>query len=348
VQITHAPAEANLDFSAAKSRAFAPQRANREPTDHQRGDLVAGMAAAAATVGVVYTTPIEHHNPMEPHATVAWWNGDRLTLHDATQNVGGVRTTLAKVFGIAPENVTVIDPFVGGGFGCKGSAWSHVALAALAARTVGRPVKLVLERTQMFGPVGNRPRTEQTLGLGADRSGRLTAVAHQTISETSMLEDWPETSSLPARHLYASASTLSTHRITKLHIATPTFTRAPGEASGNFALECAMDELRSFSRSIHSSCACATTPSRIRARAARTRASRCASAIASAPSASAGSGARRCRGRCATAAGASVSAWRPPPTPPTAAPPRRWCGSFPMAASSSARRRTTSAPAPTP
>jgi xanthine dehydrogenase YagR molybdenum-binding subunit len=243
VQITHAPAEANLDFSAAKSRAFAPQRANREPTDHQRGDLVAGMAAAAATVGVVYTTPIEHHNPMEPHATVAWWNGDRLTLHDATQNVGGVRTTLAKVFGIAPENVTVIDPFVGGGFGCKGSAWSHVALAALAARTVGRPVKLVLERTQMFGPVGNRPRTEQTLGLGADRSGRLTAVAHQTISETSMLEDWPETSSLPARHLYASASTLSTHRITKLHIATPTFTRAPGEASGNFALECAMDEL---------------------------------------------------------------------------------------------------------
>ncbi len=113
---------------------------------------------------------------MEPHATIAEWNGDRLTLHDATQNVGGVRTTLAKIFGIAPENVTVIDPFVGGGFGCKGSAWSHVALAALAAKAVGRPVKLVLERPQMFGPVGNRPHTEQTLALGADRDGLLTAV----------------------------------------------------------------------------------------------------------------------------------------------------------------------------
>jgi len=243
VHVTYAEADAKLDFAAAKAQAFAPQRANREPTDHQRGDIVAAMASATTTVGAIYTTPIEHHNPMEPHATIAEWSGDRLTLHDATQNVGGVRTALAKVFGIAPDNVTVIDPFVGGGFGCKGSAWSHVALAAMAARVVGRPVKLVLERPQMFGPVGNRPHTEQTLGLGADRGGLLTAVAHQTISETSMLEDWSENSSLPARHLYACANNLSTHRITRLNIATPTFTRAPGEASGNFALECAMDEL---------------------------------------------------------------------------------------------------------
>jgi xanthine dehydrogenase YagR molybdenum-binding subunit len=243
VRVVYAPGEAKLDFATAKARAFAPERANREPTDHQRGDLVAGMAGAATKVGAIYTTPIEHHNPMEPHATVAEWSGDRLTLHDATQNVGGVRTTLARIFAVAPENVTVIDPFVGGGFGCKGSAWSHVALAALASRAVGRPVRLVLERPQMFGSVGNRPHTEQTLALGCDRDGRLTAVAHQTISETSMLEDWSENSSLPARHLYACANNLSTHRIAKLNIATPTFTRAPGEASGNFALECAMDEL---------------------------------------------------------------------------------------------------------
>ncbi|HEY2188151.1 MAG TPA: xanthine dehydrogenase family protein molybdopterin-binding subunit, partial [Caldimonas sp.] len=148
-----------------------------------------------------------------------------------------------KIFAIAPENVTVIDPYVGGGFGCKGSAWSHVALAALAAKAVGRPVKLVLERPQMFGPVGNRPHTEQSLGLAADRAGKLTAVRHATISETSMLEDWPETSSLPARHLYACANVQSTHRLARLDIATPTFTRAPGEASGNFALESAVDEL---------------------------------------------------------------------------------------------------------
>src|SRR6185295_19183774 len=155
VRVVYATGPAKLDFAAAKPSAFPPQRANREPTDHARGDVAAAVAQAATSVDVVNTTPVEHHNPMEPHATIAAWQGDRLTLHDATQNVGGVRTTLAKIFAIAPENVTVLDPYVGGGFGCKGSAWSHVALAALAAKAVGRPVKLVLERPQMFGPVGN-------------------------------------------------------------------------------------------------------------------------------------------------------------------------------------------------
>jgi xanthine dehydrogenase YagR molybdenum-binding subunit len=243
VKVVYAPADAKLDFAEAKQRAYPPPRANREPADLSRGDVGAGMAAAAAKVEAVFTTPIYHHNPMEPHATIAEWNGDKLTLHDATQNVGGVKTTLAKIFGIAPENVVVIDPYLGGGFGCKGSAWSHVALAALCAKAVGRPVKLALERPQMFGPVGNRPRTEQTLALGADANARLTAVSHATISETSAIEDWVETSSLTARMLYACPNNNSTHRLAKLNIATPTFTRAPGEASGNFALESAMDEL---------------------------------------------------------------------------------------------------------
>ena len=243
VRVVYAPAEARLDFDVAKASAYPPPRANREPTDRSRGNVGEGMAAAAAKVEAVYTTPIEHHNPMEPHATIATWNGEQLTLHDATQNVGGVKTTLAKIFGIAPENVVVVDPFVGGGFGCKGSAWSHVALAALCAKAVGRPVKLALERPQMFGSVGNRPHTEQTLALGADANARLTAVSHATISETSAIEDWVETSSLTARMLYACPNNTSTHRLAKLHIATPTFTRAPGEASGNFALESAMDEL---------------------------------------------------------------------------------------------------------
>jgi xanthine dehydrogenase YagR molybdenum-binding subunit len=242
VKVIYAPAEAKLDFGAAKARAY-PPRANREPTDLSRGNVDSGLAGAAAKVEVVYTTPIEHHNPMEPHATIAEWNGDTLTLHDATQNVGGVKTTLARIFGIAPESVVVIDPFVGGGFGSKGSAWSHVALAALCAKAVGRPVKLALERPQMFGPVGNRPHTEQTLALGADADARLTAISHATISETSAIEDWAETSSLPARMLYACPNNTSTHRLARLNIATPTSTRAPGEASGNFALESAMDEL---------------------------------------------------------------------------------------------------------
>jgi xanthine dehydrogenase YagR molybdenum-binding subunit len=243
VRVVYAPAEAKLDFGAARASAYAPPMANREPTDLSRGNVGEGLAAAAAKVEVVYRTPIEHHNPMEPHATIAAWNGEQLTLHDATQNVGGVKTTLAKIFGIAPENVVVIAPFLGGGFGCKGSAWSHVALAALCAKAVGRPVKLVLERPQMFGPVGNRAHTEQTLALGADAGGRLTAVSHATVSETSAIEDFVETSSLPARMLYACPNNTSTHRLARLNIATPTSTRAPGEASGNFALESAMDEL---------------------------------------------------------------------------------------------------------
>ncbi len=243
VRVVYAPAEAKLDFGTARAGAYTPPRANREPADLSRGNVGEGLAAAAAKVEVIYTTPVEHHNPMEPHATIAAWNGEQLTLHDATQNVGGVKTTLAKIFGLAPENVVVIDPFVGGGFGCKGSAWSHVALAALCAKAVGRPVKLVLERPQMFGSVGNRPRTEQTLALGADAGARLTAISHATVSETSVIEDWVETSSLTARMLYACPNNTSTHRLAKLNIATPTFTRAPGEASGNFGLESAMDEL---------------------------------------------------------------------------------------------------------
>ncbi len=243
VRVHCAQRAAALDFDAARPGAYAPAKANREETDHRRGDLAAGLAAAAHRVEATYATPIEHHNPMEPHATLARWDGDRLTVHDATQYVAGDRDTLARLFGIAPENVTVIDPFVGGGFGCKGSTWSHVALAAMAARHVGRPVRLVLERPQMFGPVGNRPRTEQRLVLGAAADGMLTALGHASISETSTLEDWVEPSALPSRMLYACANVESTHRLVKLDIPTPTYTRAPGEASGNFALECALDEL---------------------------------------------------------------------------------------------------------
>ena len=141
VRVVYAPADAAARFRRPPRRRPSHRRApTASPTDHSRGDLVAGARRAAAKVDVVYTTPIEHHNPMEPHATIAEWDGDRLTLHDATQNVGGVRTTLARTFAIPPENVTVIDPFVGGGFGCKGSAWSHVVARGdgRQARSAGR------------------------------------------------------------------------------------------------------------------------------------------------------------------------------------------------------------------
>jgi xanthine dehydrogenase YagR molybdenum-binding subunit len=243
VRVTYASTNAVLDFSGARASAYAPKKAGRAETDARWGDLAAGLAAADVKVDAVYTTPMETHNPMEPHATLAQWDGDRLTLHDATQGVSGVKQTIAKTFGIPPENVHVISPFLGGGFGCKGSMWSHVALAAMAARKLDRPVRLVLARPQMFGPVGGRPQTEQHVVLGARRDGTLTAIQHDVISHTSEFEDFVEPSALQSRMLYACPNGSTTHRLVKLNVGTPTFQRAPGESSGTFALESAMDEL---------------------------------------------------------------------------------------------------------
>lgn len=234
---------ARVDFDAAKSTVRTPEKVQGKPADTERGDLAAGLRSAAAVMEATYTTPVEHHNPMEPHATVAVWNGDALTVYDSTQAISGDQRAIAAALGMAPEKVTVICPYVGGGFGCKGSSWSHVSLAAMAAHHVGRPVKLVLDRTHMFGPVGNRPRTEQSLVLAVSADGALTAMRHAVVSETSMLEDWTESSALLTRMLYACDNQTTQHRLTSLNIGTPTFMRAPGEASGSFALEVAMDEL---------------------------------------------------------------------------------------------------------
>ena len=234
-----------LAFDQAKTSAYDPGKIQDKPANSSRGDINAGLREAAQIHRAIYTTPVEHHNPMEPHATIAQWNvaDDKLTVYDATQAISGSRDTLAKTFGIAPDKVVVVCPFVGGGFGCKGSSWSHVTLAAMAARHVGRPVKLVLDRTQMFGQVGHRPHTEQTLSIGARADGQFTALHHGVVSETSKMEDWTEPSAILSRMLYACDNQSTTHRLAKMNIAVPTFTRAPGEASGSFALECAVDEL---------------------------------------------------------------------------------------------------------
>lgn len=213
------------------------------PPATRRGDVEVGLEQADLRIDATYTTPVETHNPMEPHATVAAWDGERLTLYDATQYVYGVRRFVATTLGIDETAIRVVSHFVGGAFGSKGSAWSHVVLAALAAQRIGRPVKLVLTRRQMFGPVGARPHTVQRLSLGARRDGTLTAIRHAGTSSTSFLEDWLETSGLVSRVLYAAPNVETRHDIVRLNVGTPTFNRAPGEASGSFALESAMDEL---------------------------------------------------------------------------------------------------------
>ena len=237
------PAAATLDFEAARASAYQPAALTHAPPDLSWGDAASALGDAAARHAATYTTPMENHNPMEPHATLAAWNGDELTVHDSTQGVVGTRKALAKKLGIPVEKVRVISPYVGGGFGCKGSAWSHVVLAAMAARKTHRPVRLVLERTQMFGPVGYRPRTRQEIALGADSSGKLMAIRHDVVSPTSTFEDWSESSAVVTRMLYACPNVSTTHRLVKLNLGTPTFQRAPGESTGSFALESAMDEL---------------------------------------------------------------------------------------------------------
>lgn len=232
-----------LAFERAKAGQYAPKSILGHEADARWGDLQAGIGEGAVRIDAVYTTPMEHHNPMEPHATVAHWDGDRLTVYDSTQYVSGVKETVAKTLGIPADSVHVISPFVGGGFGCKGSVWSHVVLCAMAAKRVGRPVKLVLARPQMFGPVGGRPMTEQRIMLAARRDGRLTALRHEVVSHTSEFEDYTEPATFPVRALYACPNVVATQRLVQLNVGTPTFQRAPGEATGTFAIETAMDEL---------------------------------------------------------------------------------------------------------
>jgi xanthine dehydrogenase YagR molybdenum-binding subunit len=235
---------ARLDFEAlAKSEAYKPEKMVRDPPDKDWGDAAAALDGAAVTIDQVYTTPWETHNPLEPHATLAQWEGDKLTVHDSTQYVFGARNTLAKLFKLERSQVRVVAPFTGGGFGSKGSAWSHVALAAMAAKKTGRPVKLALDRPQMFGPVGHRPRTIQRVALGAQRDGRLVALVHELTSSSTVMEVYTEQAATLGRMLYACENGRTAHRLVKLNLGVPTFMRAPGLSTGNFALECALDEL---------------------------------------------------------------------------------------------------------
>jgi xanthine dehydrogenase YagR molybdenum-binding subunit len=213
-----------------------------EPASH-RGNTADALQRADTVLDATYSTPLETHNAMEPHATIAQWDGDRLTLHDATQYVYGVKRFVAKTLGIPEDRVRVVSKFVGGAFGSKGSAWSHVVLAAMAARHVSRPVKVVLTRRQMFGPVGARPYTVQHLRVGARSDGSITAIEQEVASSTSTFEDWVESSTLQTRVLYDVPNVDTSQRLVRLNLGTPTFNRGPGESSGTFGLESALDEL---------------------------------------------------------------------------------------------------------
>ncbi len=202
-----------------------------------------GPEAVVSRVDAHYTTPMNAHYPIELSATIAQWDGDELTIHDSTRWIAGERKALAGYFGMSEDQVHILSPLVGGAFGAKSFLWMHVVLCAVAARAVGRPVKLVLTRDQMFTSTGHRPRTEQDLTLVADATGRIRSTEHHTLTETSTVAHFCEPAGLSTRFLYESPHLEVSHRTARINAPTPCFMRGPGEAPGLFALEVAVDEL---------------------------------------------------------------------------------------------------------
>jgi len=212
------------------------------PSEAHVGDVEAGLAAASRRLEATYDTPAQYHNPMEPHAIVAVWDGDKLTIDTPSQAMTIARGRLAGLFGIAADDIFIRSPYLGGGFGCKGAMMSPQVLGILAAKLVAAPVKLVPTRAQMYGPLGHRGSTRQTLRLGMDAAGKLTALSHHTRTTSSVFDEFFEPASNISHTVYASPAISTTHDAVRVHTGTPMFMRAPGEASGSIALESAIDE----------------------------------------------------------------------------------------------------------
>ena len=243
INIKYNAQPAKLDFMGRLGEARPPKTRSHDPNTKNRGDVAQALSGAQVKLEETYITPVQNHNPLEPHATIAWWEGEKLSVYDTTQYITGDKMSLARVLNIATDDVHVMCPIVGGGFGCKGSTWSHVVLAAMAAKLVGKPVKLVLGREQMFGPVGARPSTVNMIKIAANTDGKITAIQHDAILHSSVLEDFIEESVGPSRMLYASGSNETSLKMVEINVGVPTFMRAPGESTGTAVLEIAMDEM---------------------------------------------------------------------------------------------------------
>ncbi|WP_338672702.1 xanthine dehydrogenase family protein molybdopterin-binding subunit [Streptomyces sp. SCSIO 30461] len=231
----------DVDFAAERPDAY-PLDGHAPPAVTEKGDLDAELAASAVVVDAEYTTPEEHHNPMEPHAATARWEDGRLEVVDSNQGTTWVAGELANLFQLDPSSVHVRSEHVGGGFGCKGIL-AHQVAAVMAATVLQRPVRVVLTRRQMFSLAGYRSPTAQRVRLGADSDGRLRALEHRSQSVTSTVHEFIEPSADVARVMYDADAHHTANRVVRLDVPTPTWMRAPGEAPGSFALEAALDEL---------------------------------------------------------------------------------------------------------
>lgn len=232
------------DLQANLGQAYKPATIfGGRPTDTASGDFDAAFASAPVTVDATYRMPYQAHNAMEPHAAVAEWDGSRLTVHTSTQAVADTRAAIAATLQLPIEDIRVVSPFVGGGFGGKLGVQAETILAALAARELRRPVKAAQTRQQMFHTVGHRPANLQTVKLAATHDGRLTGISHDAVLQSSPFDEFPEQIAVSTRALYAAPNRSTRHRLVRLDMQSGDAMRAPGEAPGLLALESAMDEL---------------------------------------------------------------------------------------------------------
>jgi xanthine dehydrogenase YagR molybdenum-binding subunit len=247
VQVKYESETHQTDFNANLAKAIVPlnvQKNKNSPfQDYNRGDARA-IETAEVKIEATYTIPTQHHQPLEPHAIIAVWEAaDQLTVYDKNQGVKSVQGNLAQAFKLPRENVKVISRFIGGAFGSGIRVWPHTTAAVLAAKILNRPVKLVLGRELMFTSVGYRPFTVQKVTIGAGKDGLLKSIVHEGTGQTSAYEEHLERTILASRAMYACPNVATRYRLLSLDVNTPTWMRGPGDATGMFALESALDEM---------------------------------------------------------------------------------------------------------
>lgn len=241
IQVSYEKAEPKVDFTKHASEAVLPK--DKDKADAVRGDVASALRQAEYKLEAVYETPIEHHQPMEPHATIAFWEGEKVTLYNGSQIINGAQGAAAATLNLKPEQVRIVSPHIGGGFGSKGGQWANLVLTAVAAKVVNRPVKLALTRQQMFNSVGLRQRNQQKISLASTKDGKLTALAHETTTHCAINNEFVEPCGDCSKVLYEVPNSLISYRVVPMNIILPTYTRGPGKSTGSYALESAIDEL---------------------------------------------------------------------------------------------------------
>lgn len=241
VNVTYDAKKPRVDFEKLADQARLPK--DEDKADAKRGDAKAALSEATVKVEEEYSTPIEHHHPLEPHATIAEWNGDSLTLYNSAQMINDTQAKTAATLNLKPEQVRIVSPYIGGGFGSKGGQWANVALAAVAAKYVNRPVKLALTRQQMVNSVGLRQHNRQKVSLAATADGKLTALMHEITTHCAINDEFVEPCGDCSKLMYDVPNSLISYRVVPMNLILPTYARGPGKSTGSFALESAMDEL---------------------------------------------------------------------------------------------------------